>query len=336
NYNVRLGVTDADNDKCMDSVLVKALSNNSIAGQLWDETGLSQVTKAKITLYPQANMMDSTSILINGSNSYHFSGLQAANYTVKAVPDALYYPNELPTYLGDKLALFEATWVNVSGNITGKDIRVVKKPSPPPGSGRIEGNIVTGVKKGLTVTEKTSDTKGDPVKNAFVYLKGSTDGKLKAYDISGSDGLFSFANLENGSYYFLADVQGKPMDAANTPLVISDSRKEIEILATVGTDKITIKDLATGINEVILETIKVYPVPARDHITVIIPQGMFSGKSVRIRILDFSGKYSYIDNDYDLSGNPVTFDINSLSDGIYLLEVSDKATYQRIKIIKMK
>jgi len=40
-------------------------------------------------------MMDSTSILINGSNSYHFSGLQAANYTVKAVPDALYYPNEL-------------------------------------------------------------------------------------------------------------------------------------------------------------------------------------------------------------------------------------------------
>jgi len=61
------------------------------------------------------------------------------------------------------------------------------------------------------------------------------------------------------------------MDAA-IPACHKRFEKEIEILATVGTDKITIKDLATGINEVILETIKVYPVPARDHITVIIPQ----------------------------------------------------------------
>jgi len=43
------------------------------------------------------------------------------------------------------------------------------------------------VQKGLTVTEKPVDIKGDPVKNAFVYLKGSNDGKLKSYDISGPD-----------------------------------------------------------------------------------------------------------------------------------------------------
>jgi hypothetical protein len=287
-------------------------------------------------LYPQTNINETTSLAVSGSNSYLFPGLPDANFTVQALPDAYAYPNELPTYLGDKLALFEATWVNVSGDITGKDIRLVKKPSPPPGTGSIEGNIVSGSRKGLTVTEKTSDIKGDPVKNAFVYLKGSTDGKLKAYDISGADGSFNFAGLENGSYFFLADVQGKPMDAANTPLVISDSRKDIEILATVGTDKITVKDLATGINDLIRETIKVYPVPADDHIIVIIPQALFRGSYVRIRMLDFSGKDMHIDNEYDLSGGPITLDINTLSEGMYLLEVTDKTTSQHVKIVKMR
>jgi hypothetical protein len=131
-------------------------------------------------------------------------------------------------------------------------------------------------------------------------------------------------------------VLGKPMDAANTPLVISDSRKEIEILATVGTDKITVKDLATGINDVIRETIKVYPVPAKEHITMVIPEGMFSDRSVRIKIMDFSGRYVYINNEYDLSGNPVTIDISTLSEGMYLLEVTDKTLNRRVKIVKMR
>jgi PKD repeat protein len=336
NYKVRLCVTDSDNDKCRDSVLVKALWNNSIAGQLWDETGLSQVTKANLILYPQANINDSTSITINGSNSYLFPGLPVANYTLQAIPDAIAYPGELPTYLGNKLALFEATWVNVTGNITGKDIKLVKKPSPPPGTGSIEGNIVSGSKKGLTVTEKTGDSKGDPVQNAFVFLKGSADGKLKAYDISSNDGSFCFEGLDNGSYYFFADVQGKPMDATNTPLVISDVRKDIEILATVGTDKITVKDLVTGINDATVKGLKVYPVPANDYVVVEIPENLFMGTSVNIRVLDLSGKYVLSDKPYELSGNPVTLNIADIPDGIYIMQITDHKIIYSLKIIKMR
>jgi len=40
-----------------------------------------------------------------------------------------------------------------------------------------------------------------------------------------------------------------------------------------------VKDLATGINDLIRETISL-SVPAKDHITMVIPQGMFSGRSV--------------------------------------------------------
>jgi len=54
-----------------------------------------------------------------------------------------------------------------------------------------------------------------------------------------------------------------------------------------------------------------------------------------MKILDLSGKYVYINNNYDLSGNPVTLNIDFLSDGIYLLELADNERCYRLKIVKM-
>ena len=172
--------------------------------------------------------------------------------------------------------------------------------------------------------------------DVYVFIKSYADGKLKAFDISDENGSFSFDGLENGSYYFLADYMGKPMDAANTPLIISDARKDIEILATVGTDKITVKDLATGINDATPDKLKVYPVPAGDNITILIPEELFSGKSVRISLHDLYSRNVYINDKYYLSENPLTLDISFLSNGIYLLEISDQENCQRVKIIKMR
>ena len=335
-YNVKVTVTDADGDTGTDTEQITAIWNNSIAGELWNETSAAHVNKAEVILFPQGNLVDTTHISLYGNYSYLFPGLQSGNYAVLALPDTVAYPGMLPTYFGDKLTLFEAAWTNVSGHLTGKDIHLINRPATLYGSGIISGYLVAGTKKGLTVTEKTGDAKGDPVPDVYVFIKSYADGKLKAFDISDENGSFSFDGLENGSYYFLADYMGKPMDAANTPLIISDARKDIEIVATVATDRISVKDLTTGIWDRIQDRLKVYPVPADDHITVIIPQGIFSSKSVRMRILDFSGKHIYIDNNYDISGNPIMLDLNALRDGIYLLEASDKEICQRVKIVKMR
>jgi hypothetical protein len=329
-------VTDAKGDKCKDSVLVKANWNNSIAGQLWYETGTSQIIKANMILYPQTNINETTSLVINGSNSYLFHGLPVANYAVQAIPDTIAYPELLPTYFGDKIALFEASWVQTSGQISGKDIHLIKKPPEKSGSGSISGDLVSGSGKGLTITEKTGDAKGDPVPDTYVYLKDSSNGKLKAYDISDSKGSFSFEGLENGSFDFIADYQGKPTDNTNTPIVISDSRKGIEILATVGTDKITVKDLTTGINDATLKGLKVYPIPASDYIMILIPEGLLKGNSVRIMILGLSGKYVFLDKTYELSGNPITVNIEHIPDGIYVLQLTDNKSTYNLKVIKMR
>ncbi|MBG0858667.1 MAG: T9SS type A sorting domain-containing protein [Bacteroidales bacterium] len=287
-------------------------------------------------LYHQSDISDTTLLSLVGLNTYLFAGLPAEKYTVLAIPDPLAYPDELPTYLGDNILMYNAIWVQVNAPVSGKDIKLIKKPATSSGSGSITGVIVTGSKKGLTVTEKTGDVKGDPLSKVYVYLQGSADAKIKAYDISSADGSFSFDGLENGSYYFLADYQAKPMDAANTPLVISDTRKDIEILATVGTDKITVTDLATVITDWAMNKLKVYPVPANDHLNVIIPEGSFSGTTVRLRILDPSGRYVYSDENVELTGSPITLNLTFLKGGIYLLEATDRKISHKVKIVKIE
>jgi len=337
-YMVSLKLMDINNQtvtSTVDVAVTEAGKPGILEGQIWDETGVNPIIKSNTVLYPQSYITDTTLVILDQRNSYMFASLMAGKYTVLAIPDPAVYPAELPTYLGDNIMMYYALWVQVDGYVPGKDIKLIKKPPDSSGSGNISGNIVSGAGKGLTVTQKSGAVKGDPLSKVYVFLQGATDSKLKAYDISSADGSFSFGNLENGSYYFLADYEGKPMDATNTPLVLNDARKNIEILATVGSDKITVKDLATGINNTVLNRLKVYPVPAKDNITILIPEGLFRGNSVRMKILDLSGKYVYINNNYDLSGNPVTLNIDFLSDGIYLLELADNERCYRLKIVKM-
>jgi len=337
-YNVSMRISDAFGNSVIETIkiTVTTIPDNSLAGELYDETGSININYSDVILIPESDISDTTLLIFEGTNSYHFTGLESGQYTILAIPDSLTYPQDLPTYLGDKLALYEADWINVTGHITGKDIRLIKKPALGSGSGSISGNLVSGSGKGLTVTEKTENVSSDPVPDVNVYLKRTTDGKLMAYDITGSDGSFKFEGLENGSYYFVADYQGKPMDDSNSPLVINDTRNSLDILAIVGTEVISVEDITTGIDDVNIKGIKVYPVPAGNHIMVEIPEGLFMSITVRMKILDLSGKYVFIDNKYETTGNPIILNIEFLNNGMHLLEISDKTRSHRVKIVKLK
>ncbi|NLA50248.1 MAG: choice-of-anchor D domain-containing protein [Bacteroidales bacterium] len=336
-YRARITVTDKDADVGRDSVLITVRSPNSIAGQIWNETGTIPVIKSVTVLYPESDITHPLSLSLNGINSYLFPNLSVANYTVRVLPDAVVYPGYLPTYLGNTLAMFEATWVQASGSITDKDIRLIKIPPPNTGSYQISGHMIqTFDGKGLTVTFNKADSKGDPVAGALVYLKDSADGSLKAYDITAGDGSFEFGNLPAGSYYFVADWKGKPMDTGNIPLTVDASRNTVEILATVGTDNIKITDIPTGSEDVILSDIKIYPVPAGDHLVIEIPEGLFRGNSIRLSIFDLSGKCVLVNDHFNLSSGPVTINIAGIPEGVYLMNLSDGKIVHRLKIIRMK
>jgi PKD repeat protein len=95
-------------------------------------------------------------------------------------------------------------------------------------------------------------------------------------------------------------------------------------------------DVPTGTEEKIRSGLAVYPVPAGDRIMIEIPEGLYSGNSFIIRILDLAGKNVYSSKKYDLSGNRLTLNINSLREGVYILEISDRKTSQRVKIVKKR
>lgn len=334
-YTAKVTVTDTDGDTGTDTQQIIAIWNNSVSGDIWNRTMSDHIDKADVILYTPGNLIATAQLSLDGNYTYHFPGIEAGSYTVKVIPDPVYV-GCFPTYLGDKLTLCDALFTDVSGHVTGKDIHVVSIPNIGDGMGAIRGEMITGTKKGIVVTEKTEDTKGNPLADIYVYLMGSADGELKASDVTASDGSFEFTKLLNGSYTFITDYQGKPMDAGNTPLVISDSRKEIEILATVGADKITVTDLATGITDGICDVFKVYPVPAGDHIFLEVHEGTFTGKIISIKLYDLSGKCIFINKKAELSGYPINLDISSLKGGVYMLEVSDSKISRMVKIVKMR
>jgi hypothetical protein len=312
------------------------IDDNSIAGRIWDETGTININKSQVILIPQSEISDTTMVNLNGSNSYLFRGLPTGKFTVLAIPDPVEYPEELPTYYGDNILLNNALWLQASGSVEGKDIRLIKKPATGTGTGTINGSLVTGSSKGISVSEKTDVTKGNFLPGVYVYLKGASDGRLKAYCITDYNGRFSFPGLEDGSYIFLADYRGKPMDPANPALTINSSRKEIEILATAGTETITMTDLPTGVELTAGAAFRIFPVPASEKITVQIPEGLFSGESIHLRIADLSGKYLYINEYNNFHSFILTIDVSGMKDGLYLIELGNKEKSLKNKFIILR
>lgn len=335
--SARLTIESNDSDE---PALVVQLSGvagtpegNSLSGDLWNETSTQHVTKATVFLYAEGSIVESAIITLDGSFTYLFSDISEGNYTVLAVADAVAYPTLIPTYLGDKLTLSEATCTAVSGQVTGKDIHLAGTPPPPGGQGSIDGKMETGSGKGVSVADSPTAGKGDPVAAARVFLRGSADGKLKGYDITASDGTFEFSGLTNGSYIFLADWQGKPMDAANTPLTVSDAVRNIDIIATVGTETIKVQTVATGIRDEMIRSIRIYPVPAADQIVIEIPIDIIRNINTEMMVTDLAGKLVRMIKPLTADTCPLAIDISYLKEGIYLIKIRNESFSSVHKII---
>ncbi|NLE35287.1 MAG: choice-of-anchor D domain-containing protein [Bacteroidales bacterium] len=337
NKSAVLTVQSDDSDQPEQQVMLSGNTGttvaNSLAGDLWNENSSDHVNKANVILYAEGSDSEVSTLNLEGTYSYKFTDLTAGKYTVKAVADLAVFPGTMPTYLGDKPLLSEATYADVAGEVTGKDIHILNVPPPGTGAGTIEGKMESGSGKGAKVTNTAGGNKGDPVNGTRVFLRGTADGKIKAFDVTASDGSFEFTGMANGTYLFLADHHGLPMNTINPQLVISDAERNIDILVTASADKITVEKIATGIRDVNAGDLMIYPVPASDRIFIVIPDMAVNDRGYTLNIHDCAGMIMSSVKLVIAGGNTASVDVGYLAPGMYIFELCNEQNCLKQKIV---
>ena len=340
-YWARFTVTDASYDSCVDSVLITVKWNTGFSGQLWDDDGIFEIDESVVRFFPRTNIMSVWTDILEGTNQYEFNNLPPGEYSVLAIPDTAEFPQYLPTYLGRKLTLNEAQWVNMNGHITGQDIPLIRKPPPNYGNGSFWGSvgIASGKKSSSVAVEvkgDNNDTKGETLSGIYIYIKDAVSGELIDFEVTDDDGSFRFEGLDNGSYYLVVDYKGLPMNPENQVLVISDDIKELELRIIISEDNIIVSHLPTAMPVTMGAMIRVYPVPAGDYINLEIPEGIFTRNYLRLKLLDLSGKCIKDLRIKDLSGNILTINISDIPEGVYILKLFDSGRSYHKNLIKIR
>ncbi|KYK23510.1 hypothetical protein AYK24_07395 [Thermoplasmatales archaeon SG8-52-4] len=310
----------------------------NLSGQIFDEDGIFDVTKGTLDLYISMDPNSKQQLLLDGVNDYNFTDLVDAEYTVKFTPDPVLYPDGLPTYLGNVLTLAEASFVLVNTDITDQNIRIIAKPEDGTGDGKINGNLQEDEgNQRATVTIGASAKISDVLEDAFVYLINSNTNELVSYDVTDPAGYFEFINLENGSYIFIVDYNGIPMDIENPLLSINQTNDSINIVSTVFTDKIDIQILVTtGIWDTgYLKDIVIYPNPTGGEIFIKVSEWLRKQGMNRICLHDIQGNLLIESAVPNLWETEARIDIEQIPDGIYILTVTgQEESYSAQLIIK--
>ncbi|MGM0667274.1 MAG: choice-of-anchor D domain-containing protein, partial [Bacteroidota bacterium] len=344
NKKADLIIHSNDSDHPKDTIILTGIAGSgegpddkySLSGHIYDEGGETPINESVVELYAENSIEPGMQLELSSSNEYEITGISTGIYTVKAIPDALGYPDALPTYLGNELTMADAQYVNVNSDLTGLDINIIQAPGEGSGTGTVEGTFSEDENgQGKTGSIRLSATKGTPISNCYVYLLDPDSQSLEAMDITSGEGLFIFRKLEAGDYEFMADYKGLPMDESNPLLEISSTNDTILVSAVAGAGIIGIEaEEITGIESLPENNLRAYPVPVSDHLTLTIGKDNPDLNVEYIKIIDLNGKVLYEQHIPALAGSDIVVDMSRYAPGIYLLRIDGKNSSRFIKIIK--
>lgn len=338
-YEVQLTVEDSEGETAEAPVTIRVADVlYSLSGSILDEEGSSAITRGMAELIEESTLELEKQVSLEGSPDYTFADLAGGDFTVRFLPDQDSFPNALPTYLGDVLMLYEATFVTIDGDITGRDIHVKNKPGAGTGSGNVSGNLVEGegMKK---ATVKTGSYLGDgiPLEGVHVYLLDNNDGSLAAHDVTDPQGYFEFGGLPEASYRFKVDYMGIPMDESNPLLTISGQDDSLSIVATVSAMHISTEILVTGINAGRLpDGIEIFPNPASDILYIRADREVIGEGINRIFLLGVSGNIVISEYFHHAGAHEAEIYIGHIPAGIYLLRLEGKNGFYNARITVIK
>lgn len=146
--------------------------------------------------------------ITDASGYYQFCNVSDSLVFVKAAPDSLSYPTEMPTYADT--ALFWNQAMSFSAFSTPYQVNFSTRfGQNPGGSGFLGGLISQGANKSSGI--------GDPLPGLPVFLIDDANETVMGYTATDNSGYFSFSNLPFGNFRVIVDVPG--VNTVQVPVV---------------------------------------------------------------------------------------------------------------------
>jgi hypothetical protein len=266
------------------------------------------------------------SVITDAFGYYQFCNVSDTLVFLKAAPDSMAYPLEMPTYAS--LSLF---W---SGAITFYPLTQLPivhnfatlSGTNPGGPGFIGGLITQGANKLNAI--------GDPVIGLRVFLRNSSSGAILGYRDTDVNGYFSFGNIPFGDYEVIPD---KPLvSTTNVPALTLDAQTPI-------LDSLDFQLHRTWL-ELVLEpnglpatlpnfafTTQPNPFGSSTRIQLELPEDA----QVQLQVVDVLGKFSESITTGALKKGMHRFEFGSeLQAGVYFVRLTVNGNSQTIKVLK--
>jgi len=300
--------------------------------KLPDNTPITEGVISILKVSDDGTFEEYSSKSLKGSESYSFSSVPLSLISLRFTPDSEIYPGYLTTYLGDSPHWPEADRFLLVKDTSGIVITLVEAPVPPEGKSDVSGSLheETGKKSGIKLYAVKNNSNGVPVHNVPVYLVGP--GKIIInYDITDTEGKFEFKNLEPGSYFFVAEYLGYPMDPDNDSLVISEENQEYEIHALASGRKISAEiTLITSTGGVLRsDEISLFPNPVRE--ILYIDTGLEPGSLLELRVINVPGE---VLTEKKTGAGLISLDLGNLDPGLYIISIKQGQSIKTFRIVR--
>lgn len=208
-----LTVTTGSGCSYTDAVVVTSLPAD-ISGTILDNLG-APLASQKVYLIDHdpslgsLSAVDSTTTDVAGY--YEFCSVTIDTAYVKAAPDSMAYPNDMPTYYAGALFWMGATGIDSFPAVANFSTLFGSNPGGP---GFIGGLLSMGANKTLAP--------GDPMPGMTMWLYSSTLSQPIGWTRTDINGYFSFSGLPLGDYYVIADKPG--VSTTNVPSLTLDAQ----------------------------------------------------------------------------------------------------------------
>lgn len=282
-----------------DSTGTMVISGQVIAGN----TFLSQGTVSLFSADQYGNYYQSQTTYIDSQGLYNFWNVGTGTYLILAFPqpDSLGGNIYLPTFYGDVVFWEQATPIYLGVPLNPYTINLVSIDSIGGGDGSIAGQLMGGGKSMLTAGQEILllDAYGNPVRITY------TDGQ----------GNFSFTNLPLGEYSVNPVITG--ITTLPVEVILDETNSSATVNMTINGNTIT----GISESEPASQIITFYPNPATDKILVTVK----SAGSVKIQIMDVSGKRVYVRNEIVENFNSlITIPVLEFKPGLYFFVIQDE------------